>query len=86
MNTLKQYVILMAEGKKGTPYEDFDVCEFNTLEELKMFRRQYPEQMKCEYSYMLSEGTEKSGAHISVVDAVHCKKFYKLVQGLGINI
>ncbi|MBN3262973.1 hypothetical protein [Pectobacterium brasiliense] len=82
----KDYVILMAEGVKGTPYEDFDVCEFRSLKELMGFRRQFPEEMKNEYSYMLSEGTQKNGAHISVVGAVHCKKFIKLVQETGISI
>ncbi|HAG5258518.1 TPA: hypothetical protein G8577_004794 [Salmonella enterica] len=79
------YEILMAEAPKGTKPEDYDVYAFNSLDELKNFRKSFPEKMRFSYSYFLSGG-QKNGSLIEVASACHYKQFIKLIKEKSIQI
>ena len=70
-------VICMAEWLKGTDPRDAEVYEFASIEELAAFRKSYPEIMKKEYSYALSE---RYGNRLA--SAEHFKQFVKAARAL----
>lgn len=78
-------VVLVYEGIKGADDAEGEVYEFNSLSELKKFRKKFPEKMKYEYSYSLSTGTTRAGNHVCPVTAEHYKKFIKLAQRSGFD-
>ncbi|HFO2534812.1 TPA: hypothetical protein ACHJX8_004469 [Yersinia enterocolitica] len=82
------YSINMAEGEKGTDYDDFECYGFDSLKALQAFRQSYPEKMKNEYAYELSKLGVSNGRHknITLVSASHYKQFIKQVKALGIDI
>lgn len=82
------YSISMAEGEKGTDYDNFECYVFDSLKALQAFRKSYPEKMKHEYSYQLSRYGMSNGRYknIDIVCADHYKQFVKKVKASGINI
>jgi len=50
----ESFEILVAEGVKGTEASEYEVYVFHTLTALQKFRKSFPEEMKMDYSYMLS--------------------------------
>ena len=72
-------IILMAEKLKGAVSDEYEVYEFEGMDDLIRFRKKYPDQMKYEYSYCLSGGT-KDFHHIALVEADHFKQFKKQVD------
>ncbi|EET3855764.1 hypothetical protein FIO24_004560 [Escherichia coli] len=72
-------IILMAEKAKGAIDEEAEVYEFEGMDDLIQFRKKFPEQMKYEYHYILSDDT-KNFRHIALVEANHFKQFKKLVN------
>ncbi|HBV4265954.1 TPA: hypothetical protein MDW71_005246 [Klebsiella pneumoniae] len=77
-------VIMMAEYLKNTPDVEADVFEFDDLDALIKFRKDYPEKMKYNYHYALCKVVTKSGSfcneYVNVVEADHFKKFKKLMN------
>ena len=78
------YLILMAEGEKGTPDGDMDVYEFSSVAELKAFRKRWPEKMRNQYAYLLSSGTDRHGHHVAVAVGEHFRQFMREVKRAGV--
>ncbi|MBS0057642.1 hypothetical protein [Yersinia sp. Marseille-Q3913] len=78
------HTIYMAEGEKKADHANFELYGFESLKELQVFRKAYPEKMKEEYHYELSSNAQTNGKNI--VTANHYKKFIKLVKASGISI
>ncbi|WP_447874212.1 hypothetical protein [Serratia fonticola] len=83
-----RYTINMAEGEKGTDYEDFDTYRFSSLNELQKLRKSFPEKMMNEYGYELSKLAISNGRYknITIVSASHYKQFVKKVKAAGVVI
>ncbi|AVX40630.1 TPA: hypothetical protein ACHJX8_003716 [Yersinia enterocolitica] len=81
------YTLNIAEGEKGTGYADFECYGFDSLKALQGFRKSFPEKMKNEYHYQLSQCVMSKGRYrnIDIVTAKHYKKFIKLVKASGVN-
>lgn len=72
-------------GEKGTPNEDMDVYEFQSVAELKAFRKRWPEKMREQYAYLLSSGTDRHGHQVAVAVGEHFRQFMREVKRAGVQ-
>ncbi|CDG98603.1 hypothetical protein XBP1_390021 [Xenorhabdus bovienii str. puntauvense] len=66
-------------GKKANESEA-DVCQFDTLDEFLRFRKAFPEKMKNNYNYVLSDGIQENGFYKVIESGSYFKSFKKKLK------